>query len=219
MPGSLLVTDVVLAEAVWTLNSAFNQDKDAQLIAVRSLLKETAFAFEDREAVAGALSLFETGSCGFADGRVVAKNARQGCSFTASLDRGMRKLPGVKVLWHDPATCSHSALDDGRPGSSVHSWAATRRIRIAEPTCPPTRPTQVCSAWRPNLEAIATRVCRLKDPADTLPAVLRHRACTEALAWAQVARGGDSAHLHRDRWESVRRSTVTGHRRRRGDSF
>ena len=98
LPGSLLVTDVVLVEAVWTLKSAFEQDKQAQLIAVRSLLEETAFAFEDREAVAAALTLFESGSCGFADCLVVAKHARQGCDFTATFDRGMRKLPGVKVL-------------------------------------------------------------------------------------------------------------------------
>jgi predicted nucleic-acid-binding protein len=97
-PGSLLVTDVVLVEAVWTLKSAFEQDKHAQLIAVRSLLEETAFAFEDREAVAAALTLFESGSCGFADCLVVAKHAQQGCDFTATFDRGMRKLPGVKVL-------------------------------------------------------------------------------------------------------------------------
>jgi len=97
-PGSLLVTDVVLVEAVWTLRSAFDQDKHAQLIAVRSLLEETAFAFEDRKAVVGAVTLFEVGSCGFADCLVVAKHARQGCDFTATLDRGMRKLPGVKVL-------------------------------------------------------------------------------------------------------------------------
>jgi predicted nucleic-acid-binding protein len=94
----LLVTDVVLAEAVWTLKSAYDQDKPAQLLAVRSLLDETAFAFEDREAVAAALSLFETGSCAFADCLVVAKHARQGCEFTATFDRGMRRLPGVKVL-------------------------------------------------------------------------------------------------------------------------
>lgn len=98
MPGSLLVTDVVLAEAVRTLKSAFDQDKPAQLLAVRSLLDETDFAFEDREAVAAALSLFEEGSGGFADCLVVAKHARQGYDFTATLDRGMRKLPGVKVL-------------------------------------------------------------------------------------------------------------------------
>jgi predicted nucleic-acid-binding protein len=97
-PCSLLVTDVVLAEAVWTLRSAFEQDKHAQSLAVRSLLEETAFAFEDREAIFTALSLFEAGSCGFADCLVVAKHARQGCDFTATFDRGMRKLPGVKVL-------------------------------------------------------------------------------------------------------------------------
>ena len=97
-PGSLLVTDVVLVEAVWTLKSAFEQDKHAQLIAVRSLLEETAFAFEDREAVAAALTLFEASSCGFADCLVVATHAPQGCDFTATFDRGMRKLPGVKVL-------------------------------------------------------------------------------------------------------------------------
>jgi predicted nucleic-acid-binding protein len=98
MPGSLLVTDVVLAEAVWTLKAAFEQDRHGQLIAIRSLLEETAFAFEDRDAVAAALTLFETGSCGFADCLIVAKHARQGCDFTATFDRGMRTLPDVKVL-------------------------------------------------------------------------------------------------------------------------
>jgi predicted nucleic-acid-binding protein len=98
MPGSLLVPDVVLVEAVWTLKSAFQQDKQAQSLAVRSLLEETAFALEDRETVLAALRLFEAGSCGFADCLVVAKCARQGCDFTATFDRGMRKLPGVKVL-------------------------------------------------------------------------------------------------------------------------
>jgi predicted nucleic-acid-binding protein len=98
MPGSLLVTDVVLVEAVWALKSAFEQDKRAQLVAVRSLLEETAFAFEDREAVAAALGLFEAGPCGFADCLVVAKHARQGCEFTATFDQGMRRLPGVKIL-------------------------------------------------------------------------------------------------------------------------
>ena len=97
-PGSLLVTDVVLAEAVWTLRSAFDQDKAAQLIAVRSLLEETAFAFEDRESVSHAVTLFQQSTCGFSDCLIVARHGQQGCEFTASFDRRMRKLPGVKVL-------------------------------------------------------------------------------------------------------------------------
>ena len=97
-PGSLLVTDVVLAEAVWTLKSAYDQDKAAQLLAIRSLLDEAAFAFEDREAVGHAAALFEAGSCGFSDCLIVAKHAWHGCEFTATFDRGMRKWPNVKVL-------------------------------------------------------------------------------------------------------------------------
>lgn len=58
-PGSLLVTDIVLVEAASTLKSVFEQDKHAQLIAVRSLLEETPFAFEDRESVAATLTVFE----------------------------------------------------------------------------------------------------------------------------------------------------------------
>jgi predicted nucleic-acid-binding protein len=97
-PGSLFVTDVVLAEAVWTLRSTYDRDQQAQSIAVRSLLEETVFAFEDRDAVTNALAWFESGTCGFSDGLVVAKHARQGCDFTATFDRGMRKLPAVRVL-------------------------------------------------------------------------------------------------------------------------
>lgn len=65
---------------------------------MRSLLEETAFAFEDREAVAAALTLFEASSCGFADCLVVAAHARLGCDFAAAFDRSTRKLSGVEVL-------------------------------------------------------------------------------------------------------------------------
>ena len=97
-PGSLLVTDVVLAEAVWTLQSAFDQDKVAQLSAVHSLLDETAFAFENRAAVARAVALFKQSSCGFSDCLIAAKHAELGCAFTATFDRRMRKPPGVKMV-------------------------------------------------------------------------------------------------------------------------
>ena len=97
-PGSLLVSDVVLAEAVWTLRSAYGQDKAAQLTAAKSLLDETAFAFEDRVAVTQAATLFEAGNCGFSDCLIAARHERLGCEFTATFDRGMRSLPGVKLL-------------------------------------------------------------------------------------------------------------------------
>lgn len=97
-PGSLLVSDVVLAESVWTLSSAYGQDKAAQLAALRSLLHETAFAFEDRDAVGKAVASFEQNACGFSDCLIAAKHGQLGCEFTATFDRRMRKLAGVKVL-------------------------------------------------------------------------------------------------------------------------
>ena len=77
---------MVLASALWTLRAAFSQDKAAKLIAVRSLLMQTTFAFEDREAVIHAVQMFEDCACGFFDCVVVAKHARHGCDFTASFD-------------------------------------------------------------------------------------------------------------------------------------
>ncbi len=97
-PGSLMVGDVVLAEAVWTLASAYGQGRDEQLTAVRSLLDEAAFAFENRDVVAKAFAMCEASGCGFSDCLIAAKHAALGCEFTATFDRRMRKLAGVKVI-------------------------------------------------------------------------------------------------------------------------
>lgn len=96
--GALLVSDVVLAEAVWTLGASCGQGKPEQLQAVRSLLNEAAFAFENREAVAAALAMCEGSPCGFSDCLIAAKHAALGCTFTATFDKRMRKLDGVRVL-------------------------------------------------------------------------------------------------------------------------
>lgn len=60
----------------------------------------TAFAFEDRDVVAGALSLFEAGSCGFANCLVVANHARHSCDFTATFDQGMRNHREIDLQFH-----------------------------------------------------------------------------------------------------------------------
>ena len=45
-----------------------------------------------------AAEMFERGNCGSIGCLIVAKHARQGCNFTATFDRGMRKRPEAKVL-------------------------------------------------------------------------------------------------------------------------
>ena len=96
--GSLLVSDVVLAEAVWTLGSAYSQGKVEQLKAVRSLLDEAAFAFESRDAVAAALALCGRSTCGFPDCLIAAKHAALGCEFTATFHQRMGKLDGARLI-------------------------------------------------------------------------------------------------------------------------
>ena len=97
-PGALLITDVLLAEVFWTLRSAYAQDKPALLRALQGLLEEASIAFEDRQSVADAVAAYEAGPCGFADCLVAAKNQRLGSSFTATFDRRMARLPGVRVI-------------------------------------------------------------------------------------------------------------------------
>ncbi|WP_348063309.1 hypothetical protein [Roseateles sp.] len=45
-----------------------------------------------------AAALFKAASCGFADCLIVAKQQRLGCEFTATFDRRMARLPGVRVV-------------------------------------------------------------------------------------------------------------------------
>ncbi len=96
--GSVHVADVVLAETMWTLVAVFEQPKAALVKALSSLLREPVFAFENRNAVAAALAVFERATCGFSDCLIVAKNQALGCEFTATFDKRMRRLEGVRLL-------------------------------------------------------------------------------------------------------------------------
>ncbi len=96
--GAVHVADAVLAETLWTLVSVYQQPKPALVEALTSLLHEPVFGFEDRAAVATALAAFEHATCGFSDCLIAAKNSAWGCEFTASFDKRMRRLQGVRVL-------------------------------------------------------------------------------------------------------------------------
>ncbi len=61
-------------------------------------LQEPAIASENRHVVESALASFEQAACEFADCLMAAKNVALGCEFTATFDKRMRKLPGVRVI-------------------------------------------------------------------------------------------------------------------------
>lgn len=96
--GQVHIANVVLAEAVWTLISAYKQPKAALLPALQALLGEPMFSFENRAAVAAAVDTFAAASCGFSDCLIVASNLAAGCRATVTFDKAMQDLPGALPL-------------------------------------------------------------------------------------------------------------------------
>ena len=96
--GSLFVSDVVLAELAWVLRSRYAMEPLLVAKALRALMGNATLAWQSPEAVADALALHEAGSVDFADCLVTALAAAQGCEGVATFDRGMRSLPGVRLL-------------------------------------------------------------------------------------------------------------------------
>ena len=96
--GQVHIANVVLAETVWTLSSAYKQPKTALLTALQALHDEPMFSFENRAAVAAAMDTFAVAACGFSDCLMVASNLAAGCQATVTFDKTMQALPGVESL-------------------------------------------------------------------------------------------------------------------------
>ena len=96
--GQVHIADVVLAAATWTLASAYQQPKPELLKALRALLAEPMFNFENRAAVTAAADQFQAATCGFPDCLIVAKNQAMGCEATVTFDKRLRRLGGVALL-------------------------------------------------------------------------------------------------------------------------
>jgi predicted nucleic-acid-binding protein len=76
----------------------YEQPKSALVAALKSLLAQPAFQFENRNALEQAVASFSSGNAGFSDCLIAAKLAALGCDFSATFDKKMRALPGIKVL-------------------------------------------------------------------------------------------------------------------------
>lgn len=84
-PGYVSV--LVLAELVWVLTSAYQQEKAAVILVIRQLLRTAEVAVEDRETVWAALREFESGGADFADYLIAHRNHAVGCPRTYTFDR------------------------------------------------------------------------------------------------------------------------------------
>lgn len=107
----VLITDVVLAETVWTLiGKRFGFDKAQVSATIRALIGDQGFAFEDSQTIWSALNDYETSKTirgkqlDFADaliGRKAGSIARQETGVFGgffSFDKAVAQLAGAKAI-------------------------------------------------------------------------------------------------------------------------
>lgn len=86
---TFLVSDLVLAETVWTLRAAFRWERPQIAAALRRLAGKPDVEFADRDHVAAALKALEAGG-DFADELIVGRAREDGCASLATFDTALQ---------------------------------------------------------------------------------------------------------------------------------
>lgn len=94
-PG--FVNQIVLAEVVWVLERGYKVDRSGIVAALDALLSASQLAIEHPEDARAALREYEDGA-DFADSLIAAANARAGCEYTATFDRGAANRKGFRLV-------------------------------------------------------------------------------------------------------------------------
>ena len=116
----ILITDVVLAEAVWTLIGRRYRATKADVVAVvEKLLQEPTVRFEDDEVIWSALQAYRETDVDFADALIVHKAPENG-SHRRCVASGLhlRTLPLCSCLT-PPSRSAHSARDSAKAGDCL----------------------------------------------------------------------------------------------------
>lgn len=92
------VSDTVLVELVWTLSRAYARDRTDIVRALKALVSHATVVLESPAPVRLAADAFERGPADFADCLLSVKAQAAGCTQLSTFDRGMKGLPGVKLL-------------------------------------------------------------------------------------------------------------------------
>jgi predicted nucleic-acid-binding protein len=96
--GSLFLSQIVLCEVVWVLESAYREPRRRVAEALEKMLLAPVFVVEERDDVRAALATYRQGSADFADYLVGRAGARHGCSRTLTFDRGLAGVPDFDLL-------------------------------------------------------------------------------------------------------------------------
>lgn len=87
---SVFISDIVLSELEWVLESAYKVPRLRILAAVNELVADERFCFEDRMRVTSALNLYQQGKGDLADYLLGIRGDDAGARTTFTFDRDLR---------------------------------------------------------------------------------------------------------------------------------
>jgi len=93
-----LLTDAVLCETEWVLESCYDAERRDISLAVQRLVSAAHFTFEDRMAVGKALDRYQAGKADFSDYLIGLRGRSLGARTTFTFDRDLRSSEEFTVL-------------------------------------------------------------------------------------------------------------------------
>lgn len=92
------VSNMILIETVWVLETVYGFDRSAVADALAGVLEAEQLEFDSPVDIAAAVEDFRQGRAEFADCLIGRINLLAGCSHTVTFDRKAAKLTGFKLL-------------------------------------------------------------------------------------------------------------------------
>jgi predicted nucleic-acid-binding protein len=94
------ISPLVLAEAIWVLDSVYELNPKEQAIAIEMLLNHRSLVLHNRETVTAALELFrERPALGFSDCLILESARKAGHLPLGTFDRNLAKVEGTQKLY------------------------------------------------------------------------------------------------------------------------
>lgn len=94
---ALYVSDVVLCELVWVLESSYGVGRDEIAAHVAKLLRARQLAFRDADMLARALDAYQTGRGDFADYVIRGDALAAGADSVATFDKALLRDKGFRL--------------------------------------------------------------------------------------------------------------------------
>ncbi len=96
--GRALLTDVVLAELEWVLDTAYGATRRQVLTSFSALLADDHFEMQDRSRVVEALRRYQEGSADLSDYLIGLAGSAAGANTTLTFDRALRGDTAFHVI-------------------------------------------------------------------------------------------------------------------------